>query len=88
MFYEDHGKDGEHIEQALKANDLERLKHLVHTLKGVACSISANTLFEAAKSFDLAINEQRTQQYHELFAELEQQLSNVLAGIKRQLIDK
>jgi len=88
MFYQDHAQDKQNIANALAENDHQNLKHLVHTLKGVACSIGAMTLFETCKAFDQAVNQQQTEQYSALFEPVSVELSKVVSGIKSKLSDK
>ncbi len=88
MFYQDHGCYPDEIQQAITTNEQETLKHLVHTLKGVACSIGAMQLFELCKSLDFAINEQHTARYQALFEPVRNELELILTGIKEGLADK
>ena len=67
MFYDDHHEDGLRIQQAIDNDDQGRLKHLVHTLKGVACSVGAMQLFERAKLLDVAANDGDKESYQGLF---------------------
>jgi len=87
MFYEDHSQDKNKIQQAITDNDASSLKHLVHTLKGVACSIGAMSLFDYAKILDVAINEQQGE-YQALFVPVANELDKVVQGIAEKLADK
>ena len=86
LFYQDHSEDGEKLKAALLTGDIKSAKHLIHTLKGVSCSIGAMNLFEQSKIFDTAINDGETLTFEFL---LEQgvlpELNKVVAGIKDQL---
>jgi len=81
MFLQDHGEDKDNIEKAIAQNDEARLKSLVHTLKGVACSIGAMELFEHCKVLDVAVNEHEQDQYQVLFTPVAEQLEIVYKGI-------
>lgn len=81
MFLQDHGEDKDNIEKAIIQNDEAKLKSLVHTLKGVACSIGAMELFEHCKLLDVAVNEHDDDQYQGLFKPVAEQLEIVYKGI-------
>ena len=85
MFYDDHHQDGDKIQQAINNGDQARIKHLVHTLKGVACSVGAMQLFEKAKLLDIAANEGDTGRYQSLFDNVAFELNRVINGIKSEL---
>ncbi|NMP31388.1 diguanylate cyclase [Thalassotalea sp. M1531] len=85
MFYDDHHQDGANIQTAISNADQSRLKHLVHTLKGVACSIGAMQLFEKTKELDVAVNEGNTGSYQSLFDNVAHELERVIGGIKSEL---
>jgi len=85
MFYQDHHLDGDKLELALQNQDEASVKHLAHTLKGVACSVGAMILFDKTKAFDLAINEKRTDEYDNLFAALLPELKTVMKSIAANL---
>lgn len=89
MFYQDHHQDVDKLRTALSTDDQAASKHLAHTLKGVASSIGATTLFNAAKILDNAINtgepQKELMKYFDLLAV---ELNKVLAGIYQQLKDK
>ncbi|WP_448568472.1 diguanylate cyclase [Thalassotalea ganghwensis] len=88
MFHQDHGQDKEKIAQAIKENDLLNVKSLVHTLKGVACSIGAMELFNYTKALDVAANTQNYQEFDYLFKPVALELDKVLSGIERNLGDR
>lgn len=85
MFYDDHHLDGGKIQQAIDGSDQASLKHLVHTLKGVACSIGAMQLFENTKVLDVAVNENHTASYQSLFDDVKNELERVVGGIRAEL---
>jgi len=85
MFYQDHHLDGENLETALQSQDMASVKHLAHTLKGVACSVGAMMLFEKTKAFDIAINEDRASEYNQLLSALLPELSKVMESISVNL---
>jgi len=88
MFYQDHGEDHNNIQQAIDENDQQKIKHLVHTIKGVSCSIGAMDLFELCKTLDVAVSENNSTHYQELFSPLKAELIKVSAGIELHLADK
>lgn len=88
MFYQDHGSDKASIHQAIENQDQSELKHLVHTLKGVATSIGAMTLFELAKKLDVAVNRNQPESYPSLFIPLSAELDKVFNGITVRLAEK
>jgi len=88
MFYEDHAKDKEKIQQAITSDDQDACKHLVHTLKGVACSVGAMKLFEYTKALDVAINIAEKSSYQSLFNSAASELVKILSGIEAQLGDQ
>lgn len=85
MFYDDHSGDGNKLHQAISTRDSSSLKHVIHTLKGVACSIGAMTLFEHAKQLDIAANDNLESEYEGLFISVNTELNRVLEGIKIDL---
>jgi len=85
MFLQDHGEDRDNIARAIAEDDEARLKSLVHTLKGVACSIGAMELFEHCKCLDVAVNEHNSAKYNELFEPVAEQLDKVYQGIRAAL---
>lgn len=88
MFYEDHAKDDDNIQKAILGSDPDNCKRLVHTLKGVACSIGAMTLFEQVKLLDIAINERRENDYQGLLDALKPEFTKVMKGIEQVLLNK
>ncbi|MFT5294540.1 MAG: diguanylate cyclase (GGDEF)-like protein [Colwellia sp.] len=88
MFYEDHSKDSEKIQQAINSEDQQACKHLVHTLKGVSCSVGAMKLFELTKALDIAINLEEKANYQRLYEPVATEILKVLGGIEEKLRDK
>jgi len=85
MFYQDHHLDGKKLEKAVKDKDMDTLKHIVHTLKGVASSVGALDLFKVAKVLDIAVNEDNQAQVELLLLELLPVLDSVMEGIASNL---
>jgi diguanylate cyclase (GGDEF)-like protein len=85
MFYQDHHLDGQKLQNAILEQDIDTAKHLAHTLKGVACSVGAMSLFEVTKALDIAINENKEADFDGLFALLAPELSRVMKGIELHL---
>jgi diguanylate cyclase (GGDEF)-like protein len=88
MFYEDHSKDSEKIQQAIISEDQNACKHLVHTLKGVSCSVGAMRLFELTKALDVAINLEEKANYQRLYEPVASEMLTVLGGIEAKLSAK
>lgn len=88
MFHQDHGNDSDNIQRAINENNQQQIKHLVHTLKGVSCSIGAMNLFQLCKSLDVVVNEQKSDQYQTLFSPVNVELNKIITGIEQQLADK
>lgn len=88
MFYQDHSGDGQKLEQAISSNDYASLKHIVHTLKGVSCSVGAMLLFEKTKALDEAINKEMKQDYLPLYQALIPEFDKVMNSISVKIINK
>lgn len=88
MFYEDHANDSNNIQKAINDSDQDNCKRLVHTLKGVSCSVGAMDLFERIKSLDMAINENKQNKYQALFDLITPEFNKVIKGIEVSLADK
>jgi len=88
MFYEDHSQDNNKIQQAINSKDQAACKHLVHTLKGVACSVGAMQLFEYTKALDAVINSDDEENYQQFFEPVSLELIKVFTGIESQLADQ
>ena len=85
MFYQDHHQDGEKLEKAIEEKDMPTLKHLAHTLKGVASSVGAMNLFEVTKKLDVAVNENKMEELSTLFSQVSSALSIVMQSISSNL---
>jgi len=85
MFYQDHHADADKLVEVIANNDIVTAKHLAHTLKGVACSVGAMTLFEVTKLLDIAINEQHDELEH-LLPDVVLELALVMNEIKNSLV--
>lgn len=85
MFYQDHHLDGDKLQSAIQQQDIDSVKHLAHTLKGVACSVGAMDLFEATKALDIAVNNDEQECFHSLFSQLLPEIDRVMKGIELQL---
>lgn len=88
MFYEDHANDSDSIQKAIVDSDQDGCKQLVHTLKGVACSIGAMDLFEHVKLLDMAINENKKNEYQALLDLVKPEFNKIIQGIEVVLVDK
>ncbi len=88
LFYQDHAKDGEKLKAAISTADIKSAKHLIHTLKGVACSVGAMGLFNKSKALDSAINNDQQQLFDGLLNQgVLPELEKVITGIKLQLVE-
>jgi diguanylate cyclase (GGDEF)-like protein len=85
MFIEDHAQDGENLAKAFADNDIARMKHLAHTLKGVSSSIGAMLLYKVTKVLDEAINDQNFTEVELLIPPVTEKLNEVTEGIKAKL---
>ena len=85
MFYQDHYLDGDKLQSAIQEKDIDSVKHIVDTLKGVACSVGAIDLFEATKVFDLAVNDDKREDFDRLFSKLSPEINRVMKGIELHL---
>lgn len=85
MFYQDHHLDGEKLHNAIQEKDTDSVKHIVHTLKGVSCSVGAMDLFEATKALDIAVNDGKEDNFENLFSQLSPAINRVMKGIALHL---
>ncbi|PKI16148.1 diguanylate cyclase [Colwellia sp. 12G3] len=85
MFYQDHHLDGDKLQSAIQEQDIDSVKHIAHTLKGVACSVGAMDLFEVTKALDIAVNDDKQEDFTRLFSQLSPEINRVMQGIKLQL---
>ncbi|MFQ3266071.1 MAG: HPt (histidine-containing phosphotransfer) domain-containing protein [Colwellia sp.] len=81
MFYQDHHLDGNKLQNAIQQQDFDSVKHLAHTLKGVACSVGAMDLFEVTKALDIAVHDDKQEDFDSLFYQLSLQIDRVMKGI-------
>jgi len=88
LFYQDHNDDAMQLQHAISSDDESKLKHVAHTLKGVACSVGAMKLFGFTKALDHAINLNQKDKYQELFEYVSNELKLIMPAIKLQLADK
>ena len=82
MFIEDHEQDGMKLIQAFSENNIETMKDVAHTLKGVSSSIGAMALFKSAKLLDEAVNEKDLVNIESFIPPVVEKLSEVISGIK------
>lgn len=85
MFIEEHGNDDKKLNKFIKERDYEALKSLLHTLKGVACSIGATGLFNASRELEGVMNDNLTEQYDEKLVAVTEALIEIVNGVKAQL---
>ncbi len=85
LFYQEHHYDGNKLQEAIESNNISDAKHLAHTLKGVACSVGAMTLFERAKNLDFAIKYKKYDQLMGLLELLLPEFNKVMIDIEKKL---
>ncbi len=79
-FVEEHAGTTGEIREALTSEDHERLKQLIHTIKGVAGNIGAGGLSSAARELETAIQEKKP--VAPLMDRFDRQLTDVLGYIE------
>ena len=77
-FYEDFVRTPAQLEAALAQQDYATAARLVHTIKGLAPTLGADSLYELAVPFNQQLKEQRS----DLLADFQHQLRQVLAAIE------
>jgi len=85
IFYQDHHLDGDKLQNAIQQQDFDSVKHLAHTLKGVACSVGAMDLFEVTKALDIAISNDKQGDFDRFFSPLSAEINRVMNGIESYL---
>jgi CheY-like chemotaxis protein len=83
LFHTEHEHTAQAIRVALKNDDIERARRLVHTLKGVAGTVGADELAAAVKQLDQAIAGGKELLYNKYLDQMEQKLANVMVSIAR-----
>ena len=89
LFNVEHANDVRKIRAALQENNLDFARHLTHTLKGVAGTVGADELREAARALEAVIMENThkfstegdAHSYDDQLARLEQKLAVVISSI-------
>ena len=76
----------ENIRVALRAGDIEEVKHAVHTTKGVAGNIGANALYELAANLEERMREGDA--VAEGIAQFAEEMENLLIELRRHLPDE
>lgn len=82
-FVKDYAPMAEAIAEALRRGDRKSAERLAHSLKGLAGSISAARLCDAAEEFEAAIERGEEEAYARLQAELQASLSSTLESVRR-----
>ncbi len=82
-FYDGNQNIVQNISEALEANDLEKARLDVHSVKGVAGLIGANKLFESAAAFELEIKEGRVGAIEPYFRDFSEAIELLLSSLKR-----
>jgi len=68
----------EHINAAIKENDLESAKHILHTLKGVSGNIGAKNLFSISKKLEPLLKQDKKTGYDNLLNRLNKELQIII----------
>ncbi len=79
-FYKDFKNSASLLRAALDKKDLKRVNRLNHTLKGVACNLSANRLEKAIGDLEIALKQRKLNDI--VMDNFEQALSQVLESIQ------
>jgi len=64
---------------AIESVDREEVRHLAHTIKGVAANLSANKVREKAAEIELSAKQNDTASFEPLFEQLESEFSQVMS---------
>ncbi|MBF0126162.1 MAG: Hpt domain-containing protein, partial [Magnetococcales bacterium] len=80
-FHQDHGGDAGRIRQALAAGDLEHARRIAHTLKGIAGTIGATTLQQAAQELDGMLKTRQPDDPAGCLERLEEAMEPVMRGL-------
>ncbi|CAK0762590.1 two-component system, sensor histidine kinase and response regulator [Gammaproteobacteria bacterium] len=73
------------IRYATASGDLKQAAHLAHTLKGVAGNIGANSLYQAARNFEVALLAEQTESLSALLVTAGDELNQVVSAIRTNL---
>ncbi|MBF0194922.1 MAG: response regulator [Magnetococcales bacterium] len=60
-FKEDHAKDAKYIKKALQQKDKNKAKHIIHTIKGIAGTIGADSLHQSSLYLEEALKQKKSQ---------------------------
>ncbi|MEO5378148.1 MAG: response regulator [Magnetococcus sp. DMHC-6] len=80
-FYEDYQDTPRQIQSWLVAGDITSLYHISHTIKGIASSIGADSLSQAAKDLEYAAKEKKIENLADLAKKFELSLVALLSGL-------
>jgi CheY-like chemotaxis protein/HPt (histidine-containing phosphotransfer) domain-containing protein len=84
MFSENHGGDAALLRMQVSANEREAALHNVHTLKGVAATLGAETLRQRSLELELALRQQASaMELESLVYDLEAELMALLEGLRK-----
>jgi diguanylate cyclase (GGDEF)-like protein len=88
LFYTEHHNDGVNIEEAILDKNILKIRRISHKLKDVSNSIGAIKLFSLSQQFDIKVNEEGLNNLTILFDSLKKELSIVLQGINKNLLEE
>ncbi|MBF0428990.1 MAG: response regulator, partial [Magnetococcales bacterium] len=80
-FHRDYQHSLATLASAMEQGKTIEAQRLIHTLKGIAGSIGAEDLYQAAMRYEMGIQEEQTSDYLAHFAALEKALTPVLQGL-------
>ena len=80
-FYADYANVVAKAQSLIAAQDNISVQRLAHTIKGVAGTIGAQHLYQAALQLETGVTEMRTEDYLTLLADLEQALNPIFQGL-------
>jgi CheY-like chemotaxis protein len=84
-FIPSQGQSVQSIQDALAVNDRSAAERLAHTLKGVAASVGATALAEAASQLEQAIMAENTEEYPQLTEAIAAKLDQAVAAVEAYL---
>lgn len=77
------GNGPDDVKKFLAENDVEKMKQLIHSIKGVSGNIGANDLFQAARALEPALQEGGNSTPVPLVHAFIEELTRVLASLKK-----
>ena len=85
-FIKDHGTDNQIIFEAVEADNITLAQRTAHTLKGVAGSIGARTLYDSSMQVETALKQNQTQHLGPLMEKMTRDLTEVVEDLKEKIM--